>query len=73
MISDGDKMALRFPKQKRFVIFLARNTRTGTVKWDWEVDESLLIRLRQSGEWMLTGVKEDDGFRQDTLEVATTQ
>lgn len=62
------RMALQFKKPKQYMIYLARNTRTATVKSDLVVDEDLLHRMQMSGEWRLIGVKEFDGFIQDTLE-----
>jgi hypothetical protein len=66
-------MALQFRKPKQYIIYLARNTRTGTVKTDFVVDADLLTRMRRSGEWRLVGVKEFDGFIQDTIESATEE
>ncbi len=60
------EMALQ-SKNQEYIIYSARNLRTGTVKWDWVVSEDLLHRLRNSGEWKLAGVKEYDGFKQNTL------
>ena len=68
MSASGEKMPLQFAKSKQYIIYCARNLRTGAVKWNYVVNESLLIRLRNSGEWKLTGVREDDGFRQNTLD-----
>lgn len=65
------EMALQFPKPKEYIIHCARNLRTGTVKWDWIIPEGVLNSLRLSGEWKLTGVKEYDGIKQDTLDCGT--
>lgn len=55
-------------KSQKFKIDCARNLRTGTVRWDWIVGADLLYRLRNSGEWRLSGVAEYDGIEQATLE-----